>query len=396
MDITYSLMIPVIQYIYEMTHSYGWAIILLTILVRVLVHPLVASSTVSMQRMSQMQPQLKALQDRYKNDPELFQKKAMEFYKNNKINPMGGCLPTLVQLPILFALFATFTGPPFGDKPIPVKVKVVAKAEANQVKRSEVSSATSPYVAKDEKLAKVVVFPGDSTVVEGESITFGVRAVEGNLPADFKPVWRIAQHPQGAEINADGVATFTKPGEYTVDGVIPGIAKNEPFGFIHSLGKTVTGLDLFKPNNWDNLIMIIAFGITMVLTQKLMSPPPNPNADPEQLLIQQQTQRTMPIAVTGMFFFMPLPSGVFLYMVISNVIQSLQTWIVMKSASPLTSPSFDSAADSAPAPVAKKNSKDRAVVNSVTGSQDEIISADEIQEDTDNPSQSKKKSKKKK
>jgi YidC/Oxa1 family membrane protein insertase len=145
--------------------------------------------------------------------------------------------------------------------------------------------------------------------------------------------------------------------------------------------------------------MIIAFGITMVLTQKLMSPPPNPNADPEQLLIQQQTQRTMPIAVTGMFFFMPLPSGVFLYMVISNIIQSLQTWIVMKSAKPLTSPSLDQIAANGSqeaSAVTKKNSKDRAVVNSATGSQDEIISADESEEDIETTSQSKKKPKKKK
>src|SRR3990167_2940263 len=125
-------MIPILEAIAKACHSYGWAIVLLTVLVRILVYPLVSSSTRSMQRMAQMQPQLKIIQDRYKGDPEMFQKKAMEFYKKNKINPMGGCLPTLVQLPILFALFATFTGPPFGDKPIQVKIKVEAQG-AGQV-----------------------------------------------------------------------------------------------------------------------------------------------------------------------------------------------------------------------------------------------------------------------
>lgn len=334
MDITYSFMIPILEAIYQACHSYGWAIVLLTLLVRILVYPLVASSTRSMQRMSQMQPQLKAIQERYKNDPEMFQRKAMEFYQKNKINPMGGCLPTLVQLPILFALFATFTGPPFGDKPIPVKVKVVAAGQAGHLSRAEVSGANSPYVSSDGKLCKVVVFPGESTVAAGSTIDFGIRAVEGTMPADLKPEWRIHGDAHGATIDASGHAVFPQPGEVIVEAVIPGVAKNHSFYFINSLGKVATGLDLFKPNHWDILAMILLFGITMYLSQKLMVQPPQPNADPEQLLIQQQTQKTMPIAVTAMFFFIPLPAGVYLYMVVSNVIQSLQTWFIMRTPAP--------------------------------------------------------------
>ena len=123
-------MIPILEYFHRMTNSYGWAIILLTVLVRVLVWPLVVKSTQSMQKMSQMQPMMKKIQERYKNDPEKLQKKMMEFYSKNKMNPLGGCLPTLVQLPVLFALFATFSGPPFGDKAVDVKVNVVEKAKA--------------------------------------------------------------------------------------------------------------------------------------------------------------------------------------------------------------------------------------------------------------------------
>jgi YidC/Oxa1 family membrane protein insertase len=327
-------MIPILEAIYQACHSYGWAIVLLTLLVRILVYPLVASSTRSMQRMSQMQPQLKAIQERYKNDPEMFQRKAMEFYQKNKINPMGGCLPTLVQLPILFALFATFTGPPFGDKPIPVKVKVEAAGQASHQSRAEVSGANSPYVSSDGKLCKVVVFPGESTVAAGATIDFGIRAVEGTMPADLKPEWRIHSEAHGATIDANGHAVFPQPGEVMVEAVIPGVAKNHSFYLINSLGKVATGLDLFKPNNWDILAMILLFGITMYLSQKLMVQPPAPNADPEQLLIQQQTQKTMPIAVTAMFFFIPLPAGVYLYMVVSNVIQSLQTWFIMRTPAP--------------------------------------------------------------
>jgi YidC/Oxa1 family membrane protein insertase len=334
-------MLPLLEAIAKACHSYGWSIVILTMAVRLAVYPLVASSTRSMQRMSQLQPKLKVIQDRYKDNPELFQKKAMEFYKKNQINPMGGCLPMLVQLPILWALFATFTGPPFGDKIIPVKVKVVTQAQASQVQHKEVSGGTSAYVWKNGKTAKVIVFPGDSTVVAGSTIDFGVRAVDGTLPPDFAPVWKISGakplQTNGAKIDDKGVATFpeaTDNQELTVNAIVPGVAKNERFGFISGLGKVSKGMDLLKPENWDNLVLIALFGASMFLSQKLMVQPPAPGADPEQLLIQKQTQRTMPIAVTAMFFFVPLPSGVFLYMVVSNMIQSLQTWLVMRSPAP--------------------------------------------------------------
>lgn len=334
-------MIPILEYFHRMTNSYGWAIILLTVLVRVLVWPLVVKSTQSMQKMSQMQPMMKKIQERYKSDPEKLQKKMMEFYSKNKMNPLGGCLPTLVQLPVLFALFATFSGPPFGDKAVDVKVNVVEKAKAAEVKKVEVSGNNSPYVGPDGKIAKVVVFPGDAVVVEGESLDFNTRSVDGQLPADFKVSWKLAnvQKKEGEEppatIDDNGHATFNKPGEYHVQAMVPGIAKHENFGPINGLGKVASGMDLLKPENFDLVVMILLFGGTMYLSSKLTMKQPDPNQEmDEQQIIQQQTAKTMPIALSAMFFFIPLPSGVYVYMVVSNVIQTLQTWLVMKSPVP--------------------------------------------------------------
>ena len=341
-DITYQFMIPILEYFHKLTNSYGWAIILLTVLVRILVWPLVVKSTQSMQKMSGMQPMMKRIQDRYKNDPEKFQKKMMEFYSKNKMNPLGGCLPTLVQLPVLFALFATFSGPPFGDKAVDVKVNVVEKAKAAEVKKVEVSGNNSPYVGPDGKIAKIVVFPGDSIVVEGESLDFNTRSVEGQVPTDFKVEWKLANLPKKegeeapATIDANGHATFLKPGEYHVQAMVPGIAKHENFGPINGLGKVASGMDLFKPENFDLVVMIILFGVSMYLSSKLTMKPPTgpPEEMDEQQIIQQQTAKTMPIALSAMFFFIPLPSGVYVYMIVSNVIQTLQTWLVMKSPAP--------------------------------------------------------------
>lgn len=337
-------MIPCLELFAKATHSYGWAIVLLTLLVRIIVAPFVASSTKSMQRMSQLQPQLKAIQERYKGEPEQFQKKAMEFYSKNKINPMGGCLPTLVQLPVLFALFATFTGPPFGDKPIDVKVTVVDRAQAAQAHRSEVSGNNSPYVSADGQLAKLTVHPGDSTVVAGSEIDFFTRPIEGKLLPDYRSGWKIIgqakdakELAQKATIDSNGHAVFREAGEYHVQAIVPGVAKNEKFGFINGLGKVAQGAALVQPQNWDCLVLILLFGVTMFLSQKFTVAQPKKTAGAqldEQQLIQQQTMKTMPIAVTAMFFFIPLPTGVYLYMVISNVVQTLQTWLIMKSPAP--------------------------------------------------------------
>ncbi len=85
--------------------SYGWTIILITVTLKLLFWPLTAASTRSAKRMQVLQPQIKALQDKYKDDPAKAQKKVMEFWKEHKINPMSGCLPMLIQMPVFFGFF---------------------------------------------------------------------------------------------------------------------------------------------------------------------------------------------------------------------------------------------------------------------------------------------------
>jgi len=81
-----------------LTGSYGLAIIALTIIVRAILWPLGVSQQRSMKAMQTLQPKIKMLQERYKNDPQTMQRKMMEFYKENKFNPMAGCLPLLIHL----------------------------------------------------------------------------------------------------------------------------------------------------------------------------------------------------------------------------------------------------------------------------------------------------------
>jgi YidC/Oxa1 family membrane protein insertase len=95
---------------YGVIPNYGVAIILLTLLVRILFWPLTHKSTESMKRMQELQPQIKEIQAKYKNKKDQasmqkMQAETMALYRENKVNPMGGCLPLLVQMPVFFALF---------------------------------------------------------------------------------------------------------------------------------------------------------------------------------------------------------------------------------------------------------------------------------------------------
>lgn len=87
--------------------SYGWGIVLLTVIVRLLFWPVTARANASMKKMSAIQPKLQELRAKYKDNPQMLNSKTMELYRAEKINPLGGCLPMLMQLPVLFALYAT-------------------------------------------------------------------------------------------------------------------------------------------------------------------------------------------------------------------------------------------------------------------------------------------------
>src|ERR1051325_1493300 len=85
--------------------SYGWAIITITIIIKVVFWPLTQASTRSMKRMQALQPQMKAIQEKYKDDPVKMNRKVMEFMKENKVSPLGGCLPMVLQIPVFFGFY---------------------------------------------------------------------------------------------------------------------------------------------------------------------------------------------------------------------------------------------------------------------------------------------------
>lgn len=99
-----------IQYCYHLTDlagfpNYGLAIILVTFIIKIILFPLNNSSMKSMRAMQEIQPKMKEIQERYRDTPEKMQAETMKLYKENKVNPFGGCLPLLVQMPFLIAFY---------------------------------------------------------------------------------------------------------------------------------------------------------------------------------------------------------------------------------------------------------------------------------------------------
>jgi YidC/Oxa1 family membrane protein insertase len=98
----HSLVAPIVP---EVLGAYAMALVIMTILIKLLFWPLTQKSTQSMKRMQALAPETKKIQEKYKEDPLKAQKKIMELWKEHKVSPMSGCWPMLIQLPIFFALF---------------------------------------------------------------------------------------------------------------------------------------------------------------------------------------------------------------------------------------------------------------------------------------------------
>lgn len=94
-----------LNWIYALIPNYGIAIIVLSILIKVALYPLTKKGLTSMQKMKELQPELQELQDKYSDDKEKLNQKMMEFYQEHELNPLGGCLPMLLQLPIFIGLY---------------------------------------------------------------------------------------------------------------------------------------------------------------------------------------------------------------------------------------------------------------------------------------------------
>lgn len=118
-----------LQFLQSFTGNYGVAIIILTALVQVVLYPLTASQMKTAADLKKIQPKLQEVQEKYKDKPEEMQRRVMELYQEHKVNPFGGCLPVLLQLPVIWALFASLNNFPYRGTPSFLWVASLAKPD---------------------------------------------------------------------------------------------------------------------------------------------------------------------------------------------------------------------------------------------------------------------------
>jgi len=104
-DFIAQVILQILEILYSIVHNWGWAIIILSILIYLLLFPLTLKQMRSMKNMQALQPEIEELRKAYKNNPQKLNKEIMELYRKNKANPLAGCLPLILQMPIFIALY---------------------------------------------------------------------------------------------------------------------------------------------------------------------------------------------------------------------------------------------------------------------------------------------------
>ena len=102
--------VHILNAIYGVVGNYGIAIIIVTVLMRIIIFPLTLKQEKSMKKMRELQPELDKIKEKYKDDPQEYQKRTAEIYRESGVNPLGGCLPLLIQMPVFVALYWAFSG----------------------------------------------------------------------------------------------------------------------------------------------------------------------------------------------------------------------------------------------------------------------------------------------
>lgn len=359
-----NLMLPILDFFYGIVPSYGLAIVALTLVIRLALYPLNAGSIRNMRRMKVTQPLMKErvekIQKLYKDDPVKQREEMSKVYKELG-NPLAGCFPLLLQMPILFALFATLRGSPFSDVNYTIDLQIFPQEQIEQIQpQIYKSKAQNVYVADGvHSSVYALIDTGNSLVVgqktqvkfettQGESLRSKLDSYEN---PKVKPHWMVIKGEDKVQIDDEGNLVALKPGEVTIQASLKGIAADKGFLFIDALGR-VGAFDEDGNIHWDIVGMILGFGISLYINQVLSGQNQGGSGNPQQDTVNKIT----PVLFTGMFFFFPLPAGVLLYMLIANIFQTGQAFILSREPLP---ENLQKIVEESNAKTSKKDKKDK-------------------------------------
>ncbi len=335
-----NLLIPILDFFYGLVPSYGLAIVALTIVIRLALFPLSAGSIRSARRMKIAQPVMQKRQaeikSRYASNPQK-QQEELGKLMGEFGSPLAGCLPLIVQMPILFALFATLRGSPFADVPYLVNIKVLPSDQIAAVEPKPFKTAKhSIFITEKNHFPVIAALPGGTKIGSGDSVKINLQTMNGDSYVNelqkyengskFSPSWKVTKGDDIVKVSSDGTVNALNPGDATVEAKIPGLAAKSGFLFIKALGNV--GFYVDGAIHWDIAILVAGFGLTLVISQVLSGRGMPVNKQ------QSTANKITPVMITGMFLFFPLPAGVLLYMVIANIFQGLQTFLLSRESLP--------------------------------------------------------------
>ena len=280
----------IIEFIYNLVQNYGFSIIIFTVLIKLILMPLAVKSQKAMRKQQKIQPYMMELQQKYANDKEKLQQETMKLYKENNISMTGGCLPLLIQFPILIGLYRVI------QKPLTYLLGVDFKLT--------------------ETLSRVTVIMTRMTAehadIIGKLSTATAEQVANNSQIQLSKWVSILNGP-----NDPWVINF---GFFGLDlSVVPSVSVN------YILSGKFMYLDrvllILIP-----LIAILTTWLSMKQSQKMTQMPKNAQQDNPAASMNKSMNVMMPI-MTGIFTF-TLPSGLGLYWIVSNLMQILQQYLL--------------------------------------------------------------------
>ncbi|MBR2068830.1 MAG: YidC/Oxa1 family membrane protein insertase [Candidatus Gastranaerophilales bacterium] len=313
--------------------SYGMAIIIFTIIMRMCLWPVNVSQQRSMKNMQNLTPKMKMIQEKYKSNPQLMQQKMMEFYKENNFNPTAGCLPMLIQIPIFIMLYSALMSPQFIqmagnthfgfinrlDSTIKSNAGISLDGKFSVSKNAKFQTGKNATVYLDnEKLENIkIIKPQNAVTIQGD--------IADNQPIDLKMAL------DELNLKFEQLNKISKA-DVSIMNIMTKETENVTFerkGDI--LSATVPTVPASNTIHYDVIILVALFGLTIWISQKvMMKATASAKQDPQQAAIQKSMGTIMPIMIILTFVFIPIPAGALLYLVTSNIFQIFQTIIINK------------------------------------------------------------------
>lgn len=280
----------IIEFIYNLVQNYGFSIIIFTVLIKLILMPLAVKSQKAMRKQQKIQPYMMELQQKYANDKEKLQQETMKLYRENNISMTGGCLPLLIQFPILIGLYRVI------QKPLTYLLGINFKLAESLSRVTEIMTRMTAEHAD----------------IIGKLSTATAEQVANNSQIQLSKWVSILNGP-----NDPWVINF---GFLGLDlSVVPSVSVN------YILSGKFMYLDrvllILIP-----LIAIFTTWLSMKQSQKMTQMPENAQQDNPAASMNKSMNLMMPI-MTGIFTF-TLPSGLGLYWIVSNLMQILQQYLL--------------------------------------------------------------------